>query len=443
MAIASGTHPDMLPGKRMMIRDILKFRGKILKIGLPALISRGVIVLWGFFTILIIRVLPQETYAAYAIARSIQIFAIMFGGSFIMSSIVKFTSEANTDREKKIGNAGILISMLVACFVAAILIFSGGILKSFYSDVDLTGIPVILAILVVTSTASNLPRNFLISRYKTMQIMYADIASTIIRIAVILVFMLTDSLNSAVQIFESMIAGNITALLVNLYFARGYMDLSLGYEKEHVKMLIRFSLVLLGGGLANSIYTRTDILILGKLAGDAETAGYSACRTLTSLMINLNMASKIVMLPLLSRMWQSKENRRNVIRRVMSAILLIYIIQIPVVVFFSGFPKETLHFLYSGKYDSAWPILMVLGLLAFVRAFGSQFSNLSVAMGKPSFPLYSLFVSAVLNVILNFILIPDYGAFGAAIATVIAVVMGSASVVFFTYGYYKRNTTSA
>lgn len=431
-------HPEVLPGKRMMIRDILRFRGKILSIGLPALISRGVIVLWGLFTILIIRALPEETYAAYAVARSIQIFAIMFGGSFIMTSIVKFTSEGDTDREKRIANAGILISMMVAGLVAAVLIFSGGLLQSFYSDIDLTGIPVILAILVVTSTASQLPRNFLVARHKTMQIMYADIGSTLVRIVVVVGFMLTDSLNSPVQIFGAMIAGNITALLVNLYFARDYMDLSLGYEKEHVKMLIRFSLVLLGAGLANSIYTRTDILILGKLAGDAETAGYSACRTLTSFMINLNEASKIVMLPLLSRMW-NQDNRTEVIRRVMSAIFIIYLIQIPIVILFSGFPKQTLHFLYSGKYDSAWAILMILGLLAFVRAFGSQFSNLSIAMGKPSFPLYSLIVSAGLNVVLNFILIPEYGAFGAAIATVIAVIMGSAAVVFLTYRHYKRN----
>ena len=193
-----------------------------------------------------------------------------------MNSIVKFTSEADTDREKKIANAGILLSMIVAGLVAAVLIFSGGLLQSFYSDTDLTGIPVVLAILVITSTASNLPRNYLIARHKTMQLMYADIASTIVRIIVIVGFMLTHSLNSAVQIFGAMIAGNITALLVSFYFARDHIDLSLGYEKEHVKMLFRFSLVLLGAGLANSIYTRTDILILGKLAGDAETAGYSA-----------------------------------------------------------------------------------------------------------------------------------------------------------------------
>ncbi len=136
----------------------------------------------------------------------------------------------------------------------------------------------------------------------------------------------------------------------------------------------------------------------------------------------------------------------SVIKKMLIVSLILTAIIYPVMAipfFFSGFPKETLHFLYSGKYASAWPVLMVLGLLAFVRAFGSQFLNLSVAMGKPSFPLYSLLVSAVLNVILNFILIPEYGAFGAAIATVIAVIMGSSAVVIFTYRHYKRNIRAA
>ncbi len=425
-----------------MIREILGFREKIVKIGLPALISNAVIVLWGFFSILIIRILPEETYAAYAIARSIQIFAVMFGGSFIMNSIVKHISEGDTDREKKISNAGILLSMITAGFVAIVLLFSGNLIQSFYSDIDLTGIPLVLAILVVTSTASTLPRNCLVARHKTLQIMYSDIASILVRIITICVFILTHSLNSPVQIFGAIIASNITSLLVCLYFARNDMDLSLGFEKEHVFMLFRFSLILLGAGLANSIYTKTDILILGKMASNAETAGYSACQTLTSLMVNINVASKIVMLPLLSRMWQSKENRRNVIRRVMGAIILINLLQIPVVILFAGFPRQTLHLLYSGKYDGASAILMVLGLLALVRVFGSQFSNLSVAMGKPSYPLYSLIVSAFFNIALNIILIPDYGAFGAVIATVIAVTLGSASVVFLTTRYCRSHISA-
>ena len=136
-----------------MIGDILRFRRKMVRVGLPALVSRGMLVFWGFFTILIIRILPEETYAAYAIGRGIQIFAEMFGGNFIMNSIVKYFSEGEGDREKRLANAGMVLSMGVAVLVAAVLVFGGGQIRSFYSGTDLTGVPLALAVLVITSTA--------------------------------------------------------------------------------------------------------------------------------------------------------------------------------------------------------------------------------------------------------------------------------------------------
>ena len=419
-----------------MLKDILKFRKKIVLIGVPVLVSRGVFVVWGFFTILIVRILPEDTYAAYSLARSIQVFAVMFGGSFMMQAFVKFVAEDNTDREKRIANAGIVLSLAAAIIVAGVLIVSGGLLQSFYSEIDLSGIPLALAVLVISSILSILPRNLLVARHMMKQIMYADIFSIMVRIGITCFFILTNSLRSPLQIFGAMIAGNIVAFGVNALFARDLIDFSLGCEKPHFRLLFGFSLVALGAGLADCIYTRTDILLLGKLSDESQVAGYSACRTLTVLMVELNTAAKIVTLPLISRMW-SQHRRGEIVRRVMSTILIISIIQLPLIVLFACFPKEVLHLLFKGKYDFAWATLLILGLLAIVRAFGSQFATMAVGIGKPSFPLYALIASTIVNVILNFLLIPEYGALGAAIATVFAVVAGGALVTFLTIRYWR------
>ena len=421
-----------------MLQDILRFRKKIIRIGAPVLVSRGVFVIWGFFSILIVRILPEDTYAAYSIARSIQVFAVMFGGGFMMQAFIKFVAENNTGRETRIANAGIVLSMTAAIFVAGVLIVSGGLLQSFYSDIDLRGVPLALAVLVISSTLSILPRNLLIARHMTKQIMYADVFSIMVRIGITCFYILTGSLRSPLQIFGAMIAGNIVAFGVNAFFARKLIDFSLGCEKPHFRLLFGFSLVALGAGLANSIYTRTDILLLGKLADESQVAGYSACRTLTMFMVELNSAAKIVTLPLISRMW-SQNRRSEIVRRVMSTVLIINIIQIPLIVLFAGFPKEVLHLLFKGKYDFAWAVLLVLGLLAIVRAVGSQFATMAVGIGKPSFALYSLIASTILNVVFNLILIPEYGALGAAIATVFAVVAGGAVVTFLTVRYWRAH----
>ena len=420
-----------------IFQEVLRFRRKILSIGLPVLVSQGSLVVWGFFSILVIRILPTEAYAAYSIARSVQIFSVMLGGSFFMQSIVKYISEDNSDRERRIANAGIVLAMSMAALIAILLVSTGNLLQSFYSEIDLKGIPMALAILVITSTASMLPQNLLAARHRTREIMWSQISSTVVRILVVSVFILTDSLRSPIQIFEAMIAGNLASMMVGFIFARDMLSFSLGFEKEHIRMLFGFAVVSLGAGIAGNIYTRTHILLLGKMVADTEVSGYAASRTLTALVDNINMAAKIVVLPLFSRMWKQGQ-RDQIVKRVMSTILIISLIQLPAIVLCAGFPGRVLHTLYGGKYDAAWPVLMVLGFVTVIKPFGSIFSCMSVAVGKPSYSLYSVLTSASINVGMNLLLIPRYGGLGAALATGLSIILGALVVIILSLRQLRR-----
>ena len=410
-----------------MIRDILQLRGKIFRLGLPALVSRGSLVLWGLFSILIVRALPKEAYAAYAVARSIQIFGLMLGGGFVMQAVTKFTAEGDTDREKRITNASIVLAMATAATVAAAIIALGGPLQSFYSDIDLRGIPWALALLVLSSATASLPHSILMARHRMVRMMVADVSSVLVRIAVVAYFLLSGRLTSPLQVFGAMIAGGVVATVIGMAFAWRHVEPALGFERQHLAKLFGFSVVTLGSGLAANIYARTDILLLGKLAGEEETSGYSACRTLTAMADMLLNAAKMVMLPLISRMWSSGR-RSEVMRRVMGSILIVSLIQLPLVVAFALFPGRLLNLLFDGKYDAASPVLMILGLLMLAKPFGSMFACLTAAIGKPSFALYGVVTSAAVNVGLNLLLIPAYGALGAAVATAFSVVMGAAVI---------------
>ncbi|MCD4700392.1 MAG: oligosaccharide flippase family protein [Candidatus Aegiribacteria sp.] len=420
-----------------IFREVLRFRRKIVSIGLPVLVSQGSLIVWGFFSILVIRILPSEAYAAYSVARSVQIFSVMLGGSFVMQSIVKYISEDNSDRERKIANAGIVLAMAMAVLIAILLVSTGNLLQSFYSEIDLRGIPMALAILVITSTASMLPQNLLAARHRTREIMWSQISSTVVRILVVSVFILTDSLRSPIQIFEAMIAGNLASMMVGFIFVRDMVSFSLGLEKEHIKMLFGFAVVSLGAGIAGNIYTRTDILLLGKMVADTEVSGYAASRTLTALVDNINMAAKIVVLPLFSRMWNQGQ-RDQIVKRVMSTILIISLIQLPAIVLCAGFPGRVLHTLYGGKYDAAWPVLMILGFITVIKPFGSIFSCMSVAIGKPSYSLYSVLTSASINVGMNLLLIPRYGGLGAALATGLSIILGALVVIILSLRQLRR-----
>ena len=74
---------------------------------------------------------------------------------------------------------------------------------------------------------------------------------------------------------------------------------------------------------------------------------------------------------------------------------------------------------FDTKYDQSIPVFKVLvWYLAIVFIYGSISNNL-VAKNKVKFLVYLNLIMIVLNVALNFFLIPVYGAKGAAIATIV------------------------
>lgn len=76
-------------------------------------------------------------------------------------------------------------------------------------------------------------------------------------------------------------------------------------------------------------------------------------------------------------------------------------------------------FFFDHKYDASVPIFKVLvWYLAIVFIYGSISNNL-VAKGKIKFLVYLNLIMIILNVVLNFVLIPQFGAKGAAIATIV------------------------
>ena len=75
------------------------------------------------------------------------------------------------------------------------------------------------------------------------------------------------------------------------------------------------------------------------------------------------------------------------------------------------------------KYDDSIPVFKVLvWYLAIVFIYG-PISNSLVAKNKVVFLVYLNLFMIVLNVLLNFFLIPVYGAKGAAVATIICEIL--------------------
>ncbi len=412
-------------------------KNRMLNLGFPALVSQGSLALWGVISILIARQLSDDAYAAYALARSIEMFSGLLGGGFVLQALLKLGSEKEGRETSVAANTAMLITLVFSVLVSALLLLFGGYLNSFYPEIALEGVTPLIALVVLTGSLAHIPRNLLLTRLNTSAVMRADLLSFLIRGGIVGWLIINGTLTGAAQVLKATAAANFGAFLLNSFNIRHIFDPAAGVNRESLNRVLKFAAYSLGTGFAGFVYTRTDILMLGKLAPPRDVAAYSASRALTSMVVMVTAAANMVLMPSVSRDWTSGR-RKTVLGRSMKAIGIVQLIQLPVVIALVVFPKQIIDLVYHGKYAENWPILAILGGLSLVRPFGSIFSTAGAAMNKPQYSFWCVLLSAGVNVSLNIVLIPRMGGIGAAWATVAAVVSGALAVIYLSVRHWRK-----
>jgi len=364
-------------------------------------------------------------------------FAGLLGGGFVLQALLKLGSEKPSGETSAAANSAALLTLGFSVAAGVLLLVFKNALNSFYSDIDLSGIIPAVVLASVTGAIAFIPRNILLTRLGTGKVMQADLLSLFIRGGVVSWLIFTGKLTGAAQVLHATAIANTAAFFLSGWNARHCIDLSAGISRNAFRRVTGFAVFSLGTSLAGFVYTRTDILMLGKMAPPADVAAYSASRALTSMVIMVSAAANMVLMPVISRAW-SENRRHDLLKKTMKALLYVQLIQLPVVAVLTLAPKWTIDTVYQGRYTENWPILAILGALSIVKPFGSLFSTAGSAMGKPQYSFWSVLISAVVNVGLNIILIPRMGGVGAAWATAAAVIAGAVAVVILTMKRWNR-----
>ncbi len=211
-----------------------------------------------------------------------------------------------------------------------------------------------------------------------------------------------------------------------------YQDLTRG---NITKTIVSFALPMILGNLLQQGYNIADTLIVGQCLGrDALAAvgsAYTLMTFLTSILLGLSMGAGA-----LFSIYQGRSDTERLRTAVVQAFLLIFLICLGLYgVVYLGF-SPILSFLRIP--EEVAPLIrqylqvIFAGLLAtFLYNF---FACLLRALGNSVTPLLFLGVSAVLNVILDLVLvlIVPWGVRGAALATVIAQFVSGLGIALYT-----------
>ncbi len=210
-------------------------------------------------------------------------------------------------------------------------------------------------------------------------------------------------------------------LAVTLYLAYRYQKIVwfFGYfNRQLAKQLLRDSWPLILSGLVVTIYMRIDQIMIKEMLGERAVGIYSAAARISEVWYFVPVLLTNSLFPsILNAKQISEKFYFSRIQRLYSFLLWSAITIAMLVTFLSGY---IVNILYGQAFGEAGNILVIhiwAGVFVFLGvASGSWF----VSEGLQKYSTINTVVGAIVNVLLNFIFIPKYGAYGAAIATVVS-----------------------
>lgn len=246
---------------------------------------------------------------------------------------------------------------------------------------------------------------------------YITIRSLIFKCAsVVLTFLLIKSSDDFIWYGFLSIFTISASYICNFINIHKYIDMKKA-EKYNFKRHMKPILTLFFASIVTTIYANFDTSMIGFISTENEVGLYNAAVKIKFLILSISTAITSSLIPRISYYIEKKE-KSNINKIIITSMRISLLLAIPVAIYIFIFAENVLEFVCGIGYLEAAPTLRILIIAVIPLALNNLFGNqLLIPMGLEKRYSQSVFVGLWINLFLNFILIPFYGAFGAAIGT--------------------------
>ncbi len=196
-------------------------------------------------------------------------------------------------------------------------------------------------------------------------------------------------------------------------------------DKHLLKALFVYGLPLSGTLMMNLMINNSDRIMLSWLKGNEYTGLYSAVYDLTNFsLIIIMMAINLAIYPLIIKAYENNEQDKTFSLLKQNAIILM-LISLPLLLVFLFFPHQLSDLLLGQQFrEVGTNIMPIIGVASFVWGIKAFYFDLPFLLTHKTLSLLIIgIIGMVLNIILNYLLIPSYGIDGAAYATLITTIV--------------------
>lgn len=203
------------------------------------------------------------------------------------------------------------------------------------------------------------------------------------------------------------------------------------FDKKIAQTMLLVSWPLMFTGAFAAIYSRIDQVMLGSLLNARAVGIYSVSALLSEYwyFVPLGIVSSLV--PAIINGKKSGEITYK--KRLKSLLGLVALIGLAAAAFFTIFSDWIIQFFYGANYIEAANVLKIYIWGGIGMSLGFVVNQLLIIENKTKIIFIFGLISMLVNVILNLVLIPRFGMYGAAIATLISYSIIPLPILFIKY----------
>jgi polysaccharide transporter, PST family len=255
-----------------------------------------------------------------------------------------------------------------------------------------------------------------------IQSKYTVLAKNTAFLTIAIVKVILINLKAPLLAFAGATLAEVVVGVVGLIVFYQYQGHSIGTWRWSLKLaqkLLRESWPLILSGFSIIIYMRVDQIMLGQMVGDQMVGIYSAATRVSEVWYFVPGAIASSVAP---GIYAAKKAGDEALyyRRIGQSLQVLALISILIAVPMTFVSGPIITGLFGNEYAAAGPILAIHIWAALFVFTGIGTSTWFIAEGLTHLSFQRTLIGAVINICLNFGLIPAYGGVGAAIATVIS-----------------------
>lgn len=376
------------------------------------------------------RVLGSEGFGKYSFSFSITNYFILLAALGVNTYAIREGAKIRNDTEKvnefcsQVYSINICSALISYILLAALVICSQKV--SVYAPYIMIQSAAIIMAAIGTDWVNSIFEDYF---YITVRYIIIQI------IALILMFVFVRNKNDIISYCLISVFATNGGNIINLFYVRRYVKVKFTFQMEIKKHIVPL-LILFINSIAVTIYVNSDITMLGFFESDTVVGVYSFSSKIYNLLKQLINAVVVVSVPRIAFVMKNQtEQYQTYMNKIFSALTMVLF---PIM---TGLlcMSDTIILVAGGEtYISGQVSLKILSIATFFAIYASLFSNCVLIVNRQEKKcLLATVFSALVNVILNLLLLPLLGMIGAAITTCIAELVNCFFQIRFSRDYFN------